>query len=126
MIVSFQLVNLTPHAVTLRHAGGDVTIQPAGTVARVTSTPGAVFASAFHTAEGGAFQFPVAAPTTFGAVEGLPDPTPGTMFIVSALVGSALKGARSDVVMPGTGPNDGAVRNDKGHIVAVTRLVLAG
>jgi hypothetical protein len=23
----------------------------------------------------------------------------------------------------GTGPNDGAVRNDKGHVVAVTRLV---
>ena len=42
---------------------------------------------------------------------------------MSALVGSALGGARPDVLCPGTGPADGAVRNDKGHIVAVTRLV---
>ena len=30
---------------------------------------------------------------------------------------------RSDVVGPGTGPADGAIRNEKGQIVAVTRLI---
>jgi hypothetical protein len=41
------------------------------------------------------------------------------------MVGDAMKQkglVRPDVLVPGTGPGDGAVRNDKGHIVAVTRL----
>jgi len=28
----------------------------------------------------------------------------------------------SAILMPGTGPADGAVRNEKGHVIAVTRL----
>jgi hypothetical protein len=111
------LINLTPHAICLRSAdGADTVIPPSGTVARVSSTPGALEAVA-------GIPVPVAGAQTFGGVEGLPEPTPGTMFIVSALVLSALRGSRPDVVGPGTGPNDGAVRNDRGHIIAVTRLV---
>ena len=112
-----NLINCTPHALTLRAATGEDTIvPPSGTVARVSSTPGALEAVA-------GVPVPVAGAQTFGGVEGLPEPTPGTMFIVSALVLSALRGSRPDVVGPGTGPNDGAIRNEKGHIIAVTRLV---
>jgi hypothetical protein len=110
------LTNLTPHAITLRADGTDTVLAPSGTVARVSSTPGAL-----ETVEG--CPVPVAGMQVFGGVEGLPEPTPGTMFVVSAMVLAALRGSRPDVVGPGTGPNDNAVRNDKGHVVAVTRLV---
>ena len=112
-----NLTNLTPHAIVLRSADGTDTIVPtSGTVARVTSTPGAL-----ETVAG--IPVPVAGMQTFGGVEGLPEPTPGTIFIVSAMVLAALRGSRPDVVGPGTGPNDGALRNERGHVVAVTRLV---
>jgi hypothetical protein len=45
------------------------------------------------------------------------------MYIVSGMVLSALYGTRPDVLAPGTGPNDGAIRDASGRIVAVTRLV---
>jgi hypothetical protein len=112
------IINLTPHALTLVSPSGESTTLPAsGSVARVTSTPGTVEAR-----EG--FPCLVASPTQFGEVTGLPDPTPGTVFVVSGMVGSALAGrGRTDVFVPGTGPNDGALRNEAGHIVGVTRLV---
>lgn len=113
-----NIVNLTPHALTLRDGEGtDHTIAPSEQVARVSSTPGTLSSVP-------GIPVPVATATVFGEVSGLPDPIEGSVFIVSALVGGALVGkGRSDVLLPGTGPNDGAVRNDKGHIVAVTRLV---
>ena len=40
-------------------------------------------------------------------------------------LGAALAGSRDDVLVLGTGPNDGAIRNEAGQIVAVTRLVCA-
>ena len=112
------LVNLTPHAITLIAPSGEHhVIPPSGTVARVASTPGAVEAR-----EG--FPCLVASPTKFGEVTGLPAPAEGTVFVVSGMVGSALAGkGRTDVLVPGTGPNDGALRNEAGHIVGVTRLV---
>lgn len=123
-----KLVNLTPHAITLRSPDGtDHTIPPSGTVARVSQTPGTP-----STIEG--VPVPVYSTPATGEVEGLPAPDPrfvgcfqaDTMYVVSALVGLACKG-RSDVVMPGTGPADGAIRETdgprKGQIIAVTRLV---
>lgn len=112
-----NLTNLTPHAICLRSADGtDTVIAPSGTVARVSSTPGAL-----ETVAG--VPVPVAGMQTFGGTEGLPAPVEGTLYVVSAMVLAALRGSRPDVVGPGTGPNDGAVRNEKGHVVAVTRLV---
>lgn len=64
-------------------------------------------------------------PDTQGEVENLPPAEDGVFLIVSGMVGDALRArgvSRPDVLVPGTGPQDGAVRNDKGHIVAVTRL----
>ena len=113
-----MLVNLTPHHLVLRpEVGMDVVLPPSGTVARVSSTPGALSTVPD-------IPVPVAGATTYGAVEGLPDAVEGTIYIVSALVLGALKGTgRFDVLAPGTGPNDNPVRNEKGQIAAVTRLV---
>ena len=110
-----KLVNLTPHPLTLRAAdGSDTVLTPSGTVARVTSTPGTE-----TTVKG--LDIPVMTADAFGEVIDLPEAEAGTFFIVSGMVGAAISG-RSDVLVPGTGPKDGAVRNEKGHIIAVTRL----
>jgi hypothetical protein len=115
-----QLINLTPHAIVLRSAGGaDYAIAPSGDVARVATIAGEPVV-----VEG--IPVPVAPAVTFGAVEGLPEPKPGVAYIVSGIVGAACAG-RSDVFVPGTGPTDGAIRHPKGHpeegrIIAVTRL----
>lgn len=112
-----QLINLTPHPIVLRSGKVDVTVPPSGTVVRVLSTPGEVLPI-----EG--VPVPVYAAPSWGSVEGLPEPVPGTFYIVSALV-AARCAHRGDVVSPGTGPADGAVRDDAGRIVAVTRLIAA-
>jgi len=106
--------NLTPHPITLRGEGGDVTIPPSGVVARVSSIPGQAVP-----VEG--LPVPVQPAPVWGPVEGLPDPQPGVALIVSGLVRGHCSG-RTDVFSPGTGPNDGAIRNERGHVVAVTRL----
>lgn len=110
-----DLRNLTPHPVVLRDAGGTDHTLPSVGVARVTSTPGILRELGLPV--------PVADADDFGEVTGLPDPEPGVFFLVSAMVGSAIKGrGREDVLVPGTGPSDSAVRDEKGRIIAVTRL----
>lgn len=111
-----NLINLTPHPVVLRRGDTDTTVPPSGIVARVASVPGALMDDAGPV--------PVYSAPAWGAVEGVPAPEAGTLYIVSALVAARCAG-RSDVVSPGTGPADGAVRDDQGRIVAVTRLVRA-
>ena len=113
--VPMKLINLTPHAITLRDsAGSDITIAASGTVARVATTT---------TLTGGTIAGLPVQTSSKGAITGLPDPQDGVAYIVSGFVLDALAGTgRSDVYAPATGPNDGAVRNEAGHIVAVTRL----
>jgi len=104
------IVNLTPHAITVRTDAGDRTFQPCGTVARVSQdTMDAGFVAGI----------PVVKKTT-GQVTGLPDPAADTVYIVSAMVLAAVSD-RSDVFAPDTGST--AIRNDKGHIVAVRGFV---
>jgi hypothetical protein len=111
-----NIINLTPHPINLRAADGSDTIIPAsGTVARVTSTPGTATSVA-------GVPVPVYGRDSYGEVTGLPAPSEGTFLIVSALVGGAVAGTRDDVLVPGTGPADGAIRDDAGRIIAVTRL----
>ena len=111
-----NFVNLTPHSITLRGENGDIVIQPSGEVARVAQTQGMEL-----TPVNGV---PVYSAPEVGAVEGLGEPQEDTMYIVSGMVLAHCQN-RTDVFGPGTGPNDGAVRNEKGHIVAVTRLIAA-
>jgi hypothetical protein len=105
------MLNLTPHAITLRTPQGDVTIPASGTVARVAT----VDTDTGNTVSG----LPVVR-RAFGDVTGLP--ADGTPCVVSALVLGAVPG-RANTYAPDTGPT--AVRNDKGQIIAVTRLVAA-
>jgi hypothetical protein len=112
-----MFVNLTPHAVVIRTADGDRVIGPTAPAARVE--PGVLLSTDVF---GGV---PVIR-WGKGEVVNLPEPTEGIIFIVSAVVGAEVRG-RMDVVCPGTGPNDNAVRvadgPRKGQIEAVTCLV---
>lgn len=110
------IVNLTPHAVVLRNLQGeDLTIPPTKPPARVA----AVSVPTGHTLAG----IPVCS-VNYGDVENLPEPAHDTVYIVSAMVLGQCRG-RNDVFAPGTGPQDGAVRNEAGQVVAVTRLISA-
>ena len=115
-----NIINLTPHAIVLLRdnlLGGQEAAEftPSGVVARVSSAPGTRI-------EGR--DIPLFTAPTWGEVENLPAPQSGVICLVSGLVAGRAIG-RTDVFSPGTGPNDGAVRNEKGHITAVTRLIQA-
>lgn len=92
-----MFVNLTPHSLNIIGTNGDVvTVPPSGSVARVSTQR-------------------VAGPqvdgidtyrVTFGQVEGLPEPVPGTILIVSGMV--AARVCRDDVFAPGELVRDSA------------------
>ena len=110
-----SFVNLTPHSIF-------VTIHPDFLDDRGIEYPasGMVARMARNRAEG-----PLCGPhrmvqQSFGAVEGLPDPVEGVIYIVSGMVLSELFGTRPDVVAPDTGPD--AIR-ENGQIVAVRGFV---
>lgn len=106
-----DFINLTPHALSVMLPDGStITIAPSGIIARVATEEVVVDQVA---------GVPVIE-RRFGAVEGLPEE--GTLCLVSAMVAAAVPG-RKGVYAPDTGAT--AHRNDKGHIVAVTRLVKA-
>jgi len=107
-----NIVNLTPHAVTLCNDAGEIirVIEPTKPAARVSSTVRTV---------GEVDGTPVTV-TKFGAVEGLPEPQDGTVYIVSLLVQQAVP-ARKDVYRPDTGPQS-VVRDACGNIVGVKAL----
>ena len=108
------VLNLTPHAITVRLPDGtDRTYPPSGTAARVVMEEYVAFY--LHGV------IPVIRREP-GEVVGLP--TDGAPCLVSAMVLDVLRGAGHaalNIYAPDTGPT--AIRNEKGHIVAVTRLV---
>lgn len=106
-----NLVNLTPHAITLMPADGQsVTIPPSGAVARCAVRR--VQIGMVRTPDGPGV--PINR-TEFGAVEGLPAPAPDTIYIVSAIVAQAAH--RDDVVIV-----DEVVRDSEGRIVGARAL----
>lgn len=102
------MLNLTPHAITV----GGVTFPPSGVIARVESHEEIVATCPIT-------GVPIVS-RVFGEVSGLPEE--GTPCLVSALVLSACVG-RKGVFAPDTGST--AVRNERGQVTAVTRLVAA-
>ena len=105
--------NLTPHAIAIDVDGVINTIQPSGTIARVSTSEESVGICPVTGA-------PIVC-RSFGEVENIGSPSDGPC-LVSSLVLSALGSEwRSVAFAPDTG--DTAIRNNKGHIVAVTRLV---
>lgn len=117
-----RLVNLTPHTIRLRAPYGATAAEPhhddivlaSSGVARVSTAPALQVGSTHG--------IPIYAAPSYGAIEGLPTPVPGTIYVVSAMVAARCTG-RDDVCSPGTGPRDGAVRTADGQVYAVTRLV---
>ena len=109
-----DIINLTPHDVHIYDETGKTIIRtyPAsGTVARVRSTTEIV----------GEVDGIEIARTTFGEIEGLPDPQPDTKYIVSLLVLQAVGGKRDDLLGPDTGPGS-VVRDESGQIIGVRRF----
>lgn len=92
-----QFINLTPHEITVfsdSDATSSMVVPRSGKIARVSSMTQTV-----HNDWG----FPVVR-TTFGAVEGLPDPEEGVALIVSGMVLDAMKASgvyRDDLFAPG-------------------------
>ena len=108
-----NFVNLTPHPIVVRmNDGTDLTFPPSGKVARVDELPTQIV--------GDLDGIKLLPRTVFGEVIDLPEPVEGVGYIVSGLVAGVVY--RADVFAPATGPKDGALRNDKGHIVTVVAL----
>lgn len=99
------IVNLTPHPVTVRWDGKERTLPSAG-AARIIDT-----ATPAEPVDG----VPVAV-IAVGEVEGLPDPQPGTYYLVSRLTAAA-QPHRRDLLFPFE-----EIRDENGRIVAVARL----
>lgn len=96
------IVNLTPHPVTI--AG--CTIDPDGRIPRVAEEISRV---------GEIGGLPVVE-IRLGQVHGLPEPTPGTVYIVSRMVAEAAP-ARDDLVIPGK-----QMRDEQGRVVGAETL----
>lgn len=112
-----KLVNLTPHNIVVfnEKTEEEVTIQPSGIVARV-STKNVPYDEVYG------YGITIYR-QEFGEIEGLPEPEDGTVYIVSTIVRQAAKEqGRQDVISPDTSPN-GVIRNEKGEIVAVKHFV---
>lgn len=126
-----RVINLTPHAITILTLGRQAalcpntgleifedvetsTSYPSEGVARVAVERRAAFPRAL---EGSGLRV---TSQTFGTVEGLPAPMAGVVYVVSAMVLTALAGSRPDIFAPDTGPD--CVR-ENGQVVAVRGLV---
>nr|DAN79510.1 MAG TPA: hypothetical protein [Caudoviricetes sp.] len=105
------MINLTPHDIRIVVNGNTLTFPKTGTVARVSVTTQVI---------GEELGIPVVV-TNYGNVENVP--VAGTeKFLVSAMVLARLgKEYQGWAFAPDTGAT--AIRNDKGQIEAVTRLV---
>ena len=103
-----KIVNCTPHVVTFVDGAGEIvhTIPASGIVPRVSTAVSVV---------GDINGIPDEV-TTYRDVEGLPDPAPDTIYIVSALVANAVKG-RDDLRVPGR-----QVRDSDGRVIGCMSL----
>jgi hypothetical protein len=111
------VINLTPHAVVLMPEGPDgpsVTLEPSGVVARCATQR--VRAGEVEIA---GLTVPITR-TSFGRLEGLPDPQPGVLYLTSALAAQAAAASgRTDVVMV-----DDPVRDEAGRVIGARALAL--
>lgn len=104
-----MLVNLTPHPISIVSADGTIirTINTSGSLARVS----------YKTVATGEVVDGIPVTTTeFGKVEGLPEPSAETCYIVSAIVAQRVP-HRRDVFVPNE-----SVRDEKGRIIGCRSL----
>ena len=98
-------INCTPHVIRL-NSGEE--FPPSGNIARVTSS--------YEEVSPGQFR------VKYGEAQGLPDPIPGVMYIVSAMVAGATE--RGDVIVPATGHPE-CIRKD-GQVYSVPGFIVKG
>lgn len=98
-----KIINCTPHAITFFDGNNSVlaTVEPSGTIARAAQTRERV----------SKVNGIVVNQCSYGAVTGLPDPQPETIYLVSVLTAQACRD-RNDVFI-----TDDAVRNESGQII---------
>jgi len=109
-----KVINLTPHDVVIVDDSGKEIKRylASGQVARVNTQAEPI----------GEIDGIQVVRTKYGDVDGLPDKQPDTVYLVSLVVAQALRGSRTDVYVPDTGPGS-VVRDDKGQIIGVKRLM---
>lgn len=90
-----MIVNLTPHDVTFDTGEGRVTLPKAEVPARVRMDPDVLMDVVAIDGVG----IPVYWTASTGTVTGLPDPVPGTLYLVSLQVYNACKHSRSDLLI---------------------------
>ena len=112
-----KIVNLTPHMVTIMGEGNKfaLNIEPSGKLARVSATTVVVGEIEVRTDIRTTFKVPITT-TRYGEVEGLPDPAPDTIYVVSSLVAGRVPD-REDVFIPNE-----SVRDDEGRIIGCRSL----
>lgn len=107
-----NIINLTPHTVSIVNGDGETIAQfPSTGLARVAST---------ETVIGMINGIIPLTRTEYGAVEGLPEENGNDIFVVSRVVLNAVREAgvvRSDLVVPGL-----QVRNEAGLVVGAKAL----
>jgi hypothetical protein len=119
-----NIVNMTPHEVTLVGEDGGVLLRipPSGQVARVREE--VTVAGTVTVCPGGPLTPGVEVPLvrrTWGPIEGLPEPQFRTVFITSSLVAQAAWAmGRRDVAAPGE-----LVRDPEGRVVGCKNLCVA-
>ena len=106
-----RIVNLTPHALTFVAGDEIVASIPSSGQARCAQSRQQI-----GTVDLAGHAIPVNR-TQFGAVSGLPEPEPGTIYVVSVVVASALAGSRDDVYV-----TDDAVRDADGRVIGCRAL----
>lgn len=104
-----NIINLTPHEITVVRDGETLRIPPTAPAARVAVR---------HTEIARVDDIPVNL-AEYGAIENLSPPQPDTVYIVSIVV--ALAARRPDVLSPDTGPT--AIRDEANRVVAVRGFV---
>ena len=113
-----MFLNLTPHAIVIKNGDINVTVEPSGMLARVATS---------EVAAGTCGGIPVIrramGEVSFGDLA-RDQITPDTILLVSSMVLDALSADHElarNCFAPDTGQT--AERNEKGHIVSVSRLV---
>lgn len=101
-----NIINMTPHDITIVRPDNNIVIPASGRLARVSSRTETV---------GEIDGIPVTT-TVFGEVEGLPAPKDGVVYVVSSLVAGRVP-ERSDVFVPNE-----SVRDESGRIVGCKSL----
>jgi hypothetical protein len=114
-----QMINLTPHALNIKKADGQVlTIEPSGNVARVNNKmilDGWLWAQGPDRPQDGIEIFY----SEYGDIDGLPPQKEGTIYIVSGMVLAAVNGTitRPDVFAPGR-----LIRDEEGRVIGCQGL----